>query len=100
MPTVAVDFTQLSFPSDRLTVAVLRKTYPSSFDLPARTSSSASSPALAYNRAGLEGTLGGLIDAERTLASLAVKRVLGLPLTPDEALDSRDGIVETLTSEY
>src|SRR5579871_5370831 len=100
MSEPAIDFTQLTFPSDSLTVAALRKAYPHSFDLPSRTGGPPFSPPPAYGRASIEDTLGGVIDSERKLASLAFKRVLGLPLTQAESLDSHQGLAEGLIHEY
>jgi hypothetical protein len=95
-----IDFSQISFPSDKLTIAALRKAYPNSFDLPARMPSSKYEEPTEYGRGSLEQTLGGVIDAERLVASLAFKESLGLALTESEALRPREVIHDSLTSEY
>jgi hypothetical protein len=76
MPAPTIDFTQLTFPSDSLTVAALRKAYPHSFDLPSRTGGSPSTTPLAYSRARLEDTLGGVIDTERKLGTCPADHVV------------------------
>ena len=100
MTEPAIDFTQLPFPSDNLTVAGLRKVYPHSFDLPARIPALKFETAIEYGRASLEKTLGGVIDAERMVASLAFKQALGLVLTESESRRSRESLLESLASEY
>jgi hypothetical protein len=100
MTEPAIDFTQLPFPSDNLTVAALRKAYPYSFDLPSRIVASKFDTPREYGRISLEETLGGVIDAERMVASMAFKQAMGLPPTESEAQRSRETLRESLASEY
>ncbi len=56
----AIDYTQIEFPSDQLTVKALRKAIPHSFDLPARENYSRFSRQGFIRRESLENSLYGL----------------------------------------
>ncbi|MBA4068154.1 MAG: hypothetical protein C0501_31525 [Isosphaera sp.] len=92
----AIDFTIIRFPTDRLTVAGLRRVYPHSFDLPAPAGPTRRD----YYRKSIEDTLGGIVDAERVIASLAFKRVLGLPLTVEESRQTGEDHLNDLICCY
>jgi hypothetical protein len=95
MTDPSVEFTQISFPSDSLTVAALRKSYPRSFDLPRVGGSDRT-----YGRGSLDDTLGNVIDNERLIASLAFKKAIGLSPTEAETEEPRETLVEFLTHDY
>jgi hypothetical protein len=94
-PAPQIDLAQLQFPTDRLTVAVLRAARPWAFDRPPPRPS----PFLG-GRGSLEDALGGAVDYERRLAVLAFKRELNLPLTDEERQVARRDLVQGLTDEY
>ncbi len=98
--TPAVDFSAISFPTDRLSVRDLRRIYPHSFDLPSpyKTGHAASRPV--YGRNTLESTLGGIIDAERLVAGVAFKRAAGLPLNEEEVLEPPAVVAAGVASSY
>jgi hypothetical protein len=96
MSEPAIDFTQLKFPSDSLTVATLRKVYPHSFDLSSRTGGSHRT----YGRGSLNDTLGGVIDTERLVASLAFKQALRLAPNEAETQDPQETLRDLLASDY
>jgi hypothetical protein len=93
-----IDFTQIDFPSDRLTVKQLRMAYPYSFDLPDPRPSLTKNSRL-YARKSIDSTLGGIVDGERLLASLVFKEAIGLLPTEEETLP-RHEIVEGIISDY
>jgi hypothetical protein len=72
-----IDFTQIAFPSDKLTIKELRKSVPHSFDLPARERYQRSDRKGFFKRESLENYLGGIINTERELAALAFYKALG-----------------------
>lgn len=97
-PAPQIDFTRIYFPSDRLTVRDLRRAFPGSFDLPGQPVQK--SGTRSYGRASTGSALDGIIDAERLLAGIAFKQVLGQPLGEDEASFDRNEFVEALTTDY
>ncbi len=92
-----IDFTQIEFPTDKLTIKMVRSIYPWAFDRPAALPENRT---YFYGRASIENALGGLIDCERRLAVLEFKRVLNLPLTTEERKIGRASLAETLVDEY
>lgn len=92
-----IDLTQISFPSDQLTIQMLRKNYPGSFD---REAVLPENRKQFLGRTSIENAIGGTIDFERHLAVLEFKRVLGLPLTKEEGQFKRDNLAKNLIEEY
>jgi hypothetical protein len=99
-PLPPVDLTKIDFPTDSLTIKDLRKHAPHCFDLPAPDGHRSDVYDLAepYERLGLEDGFGAIISAERELAILAVRTAQGI--APPTGIDSREAIIETLTSDY
>lgn len=97
-PIPHIDFTRIDFPSDRLTVRDLRCVYPGSFDLPVKGVDKGESRS--YGRASAGRALDGIIDAERILAGIAFKQVLGQPLSEEETALERREIIEALVTDY
>jgi hypothetical protein len=92
-----IDFTKIEFPTDKLTIKMVRSNYPWAFDRPAALSENRTH---FYGRASIENALGGLVDCERRLAVVEFKRVLNLPLTTEEGKIARASLAETLVDEY
>lgn len=97
-PDPQPDFTRMTFPTDRLTVAALRKAYPWAFDQPHHDP---------YRRgrwfggrASLEEAIGDTLDFERRLATLEFKRVLGLTPNAEEGRHPQWELAESLRDEY
>jgi hypothetical protein len=97
----SIDFTLIAFPSDSLTISTVRKAYPYSFDLPDRNEFIRSNSARYNSRKSIEDALGGLINFERIVASLAFKKALGLPLSDQESdFKSSGDSLDFLAEEY
>jgi hypothetical protein len=97
-PTPQIDFSQIEFPSDRLTIRDLRRAFPHAFDLPGQEAHR--SQERGYGRQSVGDALDGIIDAERLLAGRAFKEALGEPYSNDEAAQARWDIIEGLVSDY
>jgi hypothetical protein len=99
-PIPTVDFTQIQFPSDGLTISHLRKVKPHFFDLPAREGYCGKRHGF-LGRQSLEDCLGGIIDTERELAALAF--IAGPGRTPPDSangLGPRWEAIECLANDY
>jgi hypothetical protein len=95
LPTL--DFTHIRFPSDRLTIAELRKLWPSAFDQYRPPEQGQFGD---IERVGsLETALGGLIDCERVYADLVFRKALGLPRA-DGREANPDGEASELAEDY
>jgi hypothetical protein len=94
-----LDFTQIAFPSDRLTVKDLRRDAPGCFDLTAPEHLPEREGFL--QRQSIEYTLGGIINTERELAAIAFFAALGTsPLESFGKLGPRDFAAECLANDY
>jgi hypothetical protein len=91
-----INFAAIRFPTDQLTVADLRRIYPQSFDM----SVPLGATKRGYGRQSIEDTLGDIIDAERVIANLAFKQLLGIPLTVEEEQKTRHDHLDNLASSY
>lgn len=91
------DFTRISFPTDRLTIAAIRKRYPKSVDLPHTREPL---PRNFIGRSSLEVELGSLLDNERLIAAFRYKQVLGLPTTREEDYCASSEAKTLLAEEY
>ncbi len=100
LPTI--DFTQIAFPSDRLTIKELRKSIPHCFDLPARDGYQPRFRQGFFRRENLENYLGGIINTERELAALAFYTALGQekPTHHDRKLGPRWEAAEVLIHDW
>ncbi len=97
-----IDFTQIEFPSDKLTVGMLRKAYPQGFDVDMPRDVGAYNELRDdYDRRSLDDILGtGLIDVERLVAERAFKVALGQSVKGDSRLSNKDELVDCLTHVY
>jgi alpha-D-ribose 1-methylphosphonate 5-triphosphate synthase subunit PhnI len=99
-----IDFTQINFPSDKLTVRMLRTACPEGFDVDCPQDSLAlagSNDRGYYDRRSFDEFLGmGLIDIERLVAERAFKVFLGQSIQGDERLSNRDELISCLVTEY
>jgi hypothetical protein len=94
-----IDFTQIQFPSDKLTIGMLRKAWPETADIDRETDFGRAGYR-SYVRQSLDGVLGeGLLDPERLLAERTFKAMLGLPID-EKRIDSRDVLIKDLRREY
>lgn len=92
-----LDFTKLSFPSDKLTIRDLRRLFPDEFDV--------GSSVTFFDEKTQPGTLADLLHAERCLAEFAVGRasrtVIGWPVDkPEPTEKNMDQIVESEKKLY
>jgi len=71
MSSPSIDFTVLSYPTDKLTVKDLRRISPDGFDQPLRKESFAPVRKGLYHRRSLDDVLGHLLDVEREMADRA-----------------------------
>lgn len=93
-----INFAEIDFPSDQITVKTLRAAFPSSFDQPGPPHEW--SVMRSYGRASAGNALDHIIDAERLLAGIAFKKALGQSLADDEAPYPRWEIIEALVTDY
>lgn len=96
-PVPALDFTQIRFPSDRITIGQLRKLWPGSFD--EYHAPGQGRPGDIERAGNLENTLGGLIDCERVFANLVFLKALGLPRADGDAPET-EGEASDLAEDY
>lgn len=105
-PEPSIDFTQIEFPSDGLTVKDMRKAIPNGFDLPLPEQNAHNAVGW-LRRRSLESVLGGTIDTEREIAALAFYAALGReppPKNKGESLERKLGprwqAAEALIGDY
>ena len=101
--TPQIDFTRIEFPSDRLTIKMLRTAWPEGFDvdMPKGIGAYSEERAHEYDRRSLDDFLGtGIIDAERRLAERAFKMARGQSVDEDRRLKKKDELVGFLSEEY
>jgi hypothetical protein len=94
-PPDSVDYSSIPFPSDRITMADLRRAHPDRFDVPGgrRFRGDASSDATFH--------LDTIVYLERLIAASAFDRAAGKPENPlDQALLEREDCVSELTKLY
>ncbi|MDE2508636.1 MAG: hypothetical protein KGM43_15605 [Planctomycetota bacterium] len=95
----SIDFTRIEFPSDKITVKMIRQAWPDTVDVE-REQSWSRAPHRRYVRHSLDAVLGeGVIDPERMLAERAFKVALGQPVK-DDLFQSRDELIDSLGSAY
>jgi hypothetical protein len=99
-PEPKVDFTQIDFPSDELTVKVLRKAFPDGFDVDVAKDSLSLSDDRAYVRRTMDDGLGGFIDVERMVAERAFKVALGQSVTGDPNISNKHELIDILVHRY
>jgi hypothetical protein len=96
-----IDLTKIEFPTDRLTVKMLRKVSPQGFDVEPPPD-----PVLdrllnrPLRRQSLDDVLACVIDAERILAEMAFKSALGQSIRDDDRQGGRATIHLNLSSDY
>jgi alpha-D-ribose 1-methylphosphonate 5-triphosphate synthase subunit PhnI len=103
-PEPKIDLTKIAFPSDKLTVKMLRTACPEGFDVDCPKDSLALADRKDrgyYDRRSFDEFLGmGLIDIERLVAERAFKVSLGQSIQGDGRLSNRDELIDCLVGEY
>ncbi len=95
----AIDFTTIEFPSDKITVKMIRQVWPDAVDVE-RVQSTSRAPHRRFVRHSLDAVLGeGVIDPERQLAERAFKVALGQAVK-DQIFQGRDDLIDSLASAY
>jgi hypothetical protein len=92
-----VDFTKISFPSDRLTLGQFRRAHPDAFDIPSK---GLRQSLIVFDRGSVEYPIGSILDAERLLASRAFKKASKQELSKDEVALSREELVLSLIESF
>jgi hypothetical protein len=96
-----IDLTRIKFPTDKLTVRMLRKAYPAAFDVEPPPN-----PILDENRQrplrrqSLDAVLACVVDSERILAEMAFKAALGRVVLDDDRQGGRETIIYDLSGDY
>lgn len=91
-----IDFKRIEFPSDKLTVKMIRDAWPAAFDV---ETSSGYAPRRPYVRHSLDYVLEPL-DVERMVAERAFKAALGKSFQHNDPLYDRDELVGFVTGHY
>jgi hypothetical protein len=98
-----IDFAAIDYPSDKLTVKMLRNRNPHAFDIeprqewgPYRVTESRSR----FPRMSMDDVLGHAVDSERQLAEWAFKQALGQPIDLEFWREKREETWEVLSTEY
>lgn len=99
MLSASIDFTNLSYPTDRLTVKDLRCRCPEGFDLPLSHESFGEVRKGLYRRRSLDVVLGDLVDLEREIADRAFHTRLSAEV-PEHLRGHPDDGRDCLISEY
>ncbi len=95
-----IDFTQIEFPSDKLTIKMLRQVWPDATDVD-RWRDTGRAPHRVYVRHSLDNVLGdGIIDLERLIAERAFKVALGQPVKDNPAISNKDELIECVSNTY
>jgi hypothetical protein len=95
-----VDFTQIEFPSDKLTVKMLREAWPDAFDMD-RLDELGRAPYRRYKRHAIDSILGeSMIDLERMVAERAFKVALGQSVDNDSRISDKDDLIDGLAATY
>ena len=97
----AIDLTKIEFPTDNLTLKMVRKAYPQGFDVEPP-------PDFALDRLrrrplrcqSLDNILAFIIDFERILADMAFKRARGQSVEHADGNRDRETIMDNLGSDY
>lgn len=99
--TPKIDFTKIDFPSDRITVKILRQVHPTATDVDVPIDSIAPlGDPRSYRRHTLDDPLGcGIIDLERQIAERAFKIALGQSVKGSN-LSNIDEMVDNISDEY
>ena len=98
MPLPKIDFTQIAFPSDVITLKMVRQACPEATDIDIPEQLKAIDRT--YSRRSLDDVLGtGLMDLERELAERAFRTVFGQPVESGPLNDRRD-LIDLLVIEY
>ena len=101
MAESSIDFTRIEFPSDRLTVKVLRQKFPEVFDRPPRDGSRLWRRPTQQENNDLETLVGGILNTERELAARAFYAATGKELpSHDRGAGYRDEAAECLGNDY
>jgi hypothetical protein len=97
-----IDFAAIDYPTDRLTVKMMRQRTPHAFDVEPQ-------PEWAYlvtekrsrfPRISMDDVFAHAIDSERQLAEWAFKKALGKPVEDPEFPSDRETTLECLGSDY
>jgi hypothetical protein len=95
-----IDFTKLEFPSDDLTVKMIRRAYPEATDVEFLGIGTRSQDVM-YRRRSFDDILGmGLLGAEREIADRAFRAELGQSMKDLGTLFDRRDLIDGLNKEY
>jgi hypothetical protein len=95
-----IDFTKIVFPSDKVTVKMVRQAWPGAIDVD-RSEPLGRAPHRVYLRHSLDNVLGDdLIDPERMLAERAFKVARGQSVTNDQRISNKNELIDTVAHSY
>lgn len=97
----AIDLTKIEFPTDKLTVKMVRKAYPQGFDVePSPNSVVDRLRRRPLRRESLDNILACIVDFERILADVAFKTARGQSVEDADGSRDRETIFYNLGSDY
>jgi hypothetical protein len=95
-----IDLTTIDYPSDKLTVRMMRNRFPKAFDVEPESDSYTAGERRPLHRMSLDVALGPFIDNERILAEWAFKKAMGQPVEDSEFPRDRETTLECLGNDY
>ena len=98
METPAIDLTKIDFPSDKLTIKMVREAYPGATDVDFDKDSNPSEKRFVFSRQSLDYSIGSLLDLERELAEKVFNCKLGLP--ERESYNKKEDLIDYISDEY
>jgi hypothetical protein len=96
-----IDLTTINYPTDKLTVGMMRKRCPTAFDVEPETGTYTAGGHRPLHRMSLDFVLASVVDHERMLAEWAFKKALGQPVPEaDDSTFGRETTFENLSNDY
>jgi hypothetical protein len=96
-----IDLAAIDYPTDKLTVKMIRKRFPKAFDVEPESDAYTGNGLRPLHRVSIDNVLAAVVDYERVLADWAFKEALGQPVSKaGRRLLDRETTVESLASDY
>jgi len=96
-----IDLAAIDYPTDKLTVKMIRKRFPKAFDVEPESDAYTGNGLRPLHRVSIDNVLAAVVDYERVLADWAFKDALGQPVSKAGGrLLDRETTVESLASDY
>jgi hypothetical protein len=96
-----IDFAAIDYPTDKLTVKMMRQRTPIAFDIEPDRQWQVTESRSRYRRLSMDSAFAHAIDSERQLAEWAFKKTLGQPIDDERfSIARREETLECLASDY